>query len=284
MNILSIRGGGIKGLIALCILAQLETFFKKTIPQVFDLIVGTSTGGIIACGYGRGLTTGQMISMYIDNSEKIFGRDFIWKLKSGFGVFNSKYNQNGLYEVIFDTFGNHSLVTSKVRVITTTYNTVKQDLFLFDSKDKTDYTFVDACMATSAAPTYFPPWIIDKDNQFIDGGIYAGDPSYIAELEGQKSGKEFTLTSVGTGNFAKRPYFTNNWGIREYLLNYGTSPLTNMSMEGSKQMMAYGNKKRGHDVYDINIPFDIKLDESNKDMLHKIIKYCHQHPVIDYWL
>ena len=285
MNILTIEGGGIKGIVALSIIKKIELHYQKPVTDLYDLIIGTSTGGIIACGYGSGYNTEDMMKLYLDNANKIFSRNLLWKIKSGYGVFDAKYDSNKLFEILMDYFGGKYLTESKVRIITTAYNTIKNDVFLFDSKDKSNYTMVDAAMATSAAPTLFPPYKYDNQNQFIDGGIYAGNPDIIAYGELIKDlynvdDKGHSVTSIGTGIYPYKPYDTNGWGIKEWLIKDNQKPLLDMIFAGQRQVNNYVMNKSldsYYKHYNIILKDKVAMDESNPDKLMELVYYCNNY-------
>lgn len=278
MKILAIDGGGIRGLVALTIIEKLELLNHKPITQQYDLIIGTSTGGIIACGYGCGYSTTELIDFYLDNSDEIFSSSFLWKLKSGFGIFNSKYDGKGLKDCLIKYFGDKKLKDSIIPIITTSYNTIKNDVEIFKSENETNYTMVDASMATSAAPTYFPPYIIGE-NQYIDGGICMGSPLIVALGEGADEKVPYEVISIGTGYNVTLPFDTRGWGAREYLLNKGASPLNDFSLTGQKQVNKYLSSRLEFKYYDIMLKENIKMDESNPEKLIDLVKYCRQQPL-----
>ena len=113
-KILSIDGGGIKGIAPASFLANIEERTGKKIIDYFDLIVGTSTGGIIALGLGLGFSAREILSLYIDNGEKIFKKQFF--LKSLFGVRTPRYNSRVLQTLLAEKFKGRLLGQSKIRL------------------------------------------------------------------------------------------------------------------------------------------------------------------------
>lgn len=186
-KILAIDGGGIKGVYAATVLATFENTFSVRISECFDMIAGTSTGGIIAAALSLGIPAQTILDMYLEKGKDIFTPG----IRSKFGGFirHSKYKSDPLKEALLSVFGDKrisdchtkllipafNLETGKTRVFKTPH---ADDLYI----DK-EYKIVDCLMATTAAPTFFVPYKM-KHMAFIDGGIGANNPSLIALVEG----------------------------------------------------------------------------------------------------
>lgn len=239
-KILSLDGGGIRGIIPAAILAHLETRLQKEkgdenlrIADFFDLLAGTSTGGIITCLYltpdkstvkdNYGLfrpkySAAQVLDFYLELGPASFHRSFQQLFMSGLGLFKSRYSEDALYELSKRTMGESYISEVMKDCLITSYemNTRKA---LFFSKynvkkygDAADYKLCDIARSTSAAPTYFSPARIyakDKtDRHLVDGGVYANNPSMCALVEAVKlwpelSVKDYCMISIGTGKTDK---------------------------------------------------------------------------------
>src|SRR6185437_16192569 len=105
-RILAIDGGGIKGAFPAAFLARVEEELGEPIVDYFDLIAGTSTGGIIALGLGLGLSAKEILNLYVENGRRIFPHTFGLALP---GVFRAKYAKAALPEVLQEVFGNRLL-------------------------------------------------------------------------------------------------------------------------------------------------------------------------------
>ncbi len=208
-QILSLIGGGIRGSFITSYLKELEQQLGRPIAESFDLIAGTSTGGIIAAGLAHGYSTEEMHDFYVRYGASIFhtrppykpsGRyrllfsiaNSITKLKNQNRldtVFRSRYCPGGLAESFDKGFGELTLGDIKCsRLILPTFNLTKGEPHIFRSshlplavRDK-DVRIADALLATTAAPTYFPHHKIE-DSSYIDGGVWAADPSMLAVAE-----------------------------------------------------------------------------------------------------
>lgn len=186
-KILSIDGGGIKGVYPAAFLADIEETLPEPIYKYFDLIVGTSTGGIIALGLGLGLKASEILKFYEDYGPHIFkGNRFYLQLKH---FAWRRYGHEKLKESLSKTFGEKLLGDSKTRLVIPSMNIDRDCVHLFKTahhpKFERDYKekVVDVALATASAPTYFPIFRSSKDFQLIDGGVWANNPAGIAAVE-----------------------------------------------------------------------------------------------------
>jgi len=188
-QILSLDGGGIKGLFSAAFLAKLEDDLDIQVIEHFDLIVGTSTGGIIGLGLGLGLTPKQLVEFYFDKGPKIFKQIPLWsKVRN---LLFAKYSAKDI-ENIFqynDCFGNKLLGESKKRLVIPTYNIDSNEVYIFKTAHhknfKRDYKEPawKIARATSAAPSFFPISANIDNIRLIDGGVWANNPSMVGLFE-----------------------------------------------------------------------------------------------------
>jgi hypothetical protein len=208
-RILSIDGGGIRGLIPATILATMERQACKPLGQLFDLVAGTSTGGIIAAAVAAGIPMERVVNLYRERASEIFSRGPAKRLTSLGGLADEKYEASGLKRCLKDVFGELRLSDLRTDVLITACTLSGAPHFFKSRKarlDKADdYFLEDVCLATSAAPTYFPPAeITDVDGKvthyLVDGGLVANNPAMCAVTEAFKAGEPFPwLLSIGTG-------------------------------------------------------------------------------------
>lgn len=188
-QILALDGGGIKGLFSAAFLSKLEEDLNTKIADHFDLIVGTSTGGIIALGLGLGLSTKKLVEFYFNKGPQIFNKFPFWtNIKN---LFLAKYSGNVL-ENIFqekDCFGDRLLGESNKRLVIPSYNIDTNDVYVFKTahheRFKRDYK-VEAwkiARATSAAPTFFPISTNIDSIRLVDGGVWANNPAMVGLFE-----------------------------------------------------------------------------------------------------
>lgn len=185
-RLLSIDGGGIRGVFPAAFLSTIETATGVRIADYFDLIVGTSTGGIIALGLGLGFSANDILDFYEHYGPRIFPKRRLGPLRQ---FFASKYNARPLREALMGRFGERRLGESQTRLVipALALETGKVHIFktAHDPRFEIDYKVpaVDVAMATAAAPTYFREHLGAVGPALIDGGLWANDPTGLAVVE-----------------------------------------------------------------------------------------------------
>lgn len=200
MKILSIDGGGIRGVIPAKILAQIEERTGKQCYQMFDMIVGTSTGGILALGLSLGYTAKSLLRMYIEEGPSIFEQNIFRRLRTLNYMTNAKYDSENLEQVLYNYFMNYTMKDLKTNCMITAYDIKKDETIFFKSwkEEFKNELLKDIARSTSAAPTFFKPY-----NNKIDGGVYNNNPAlsaYVTALKNKPSiSDEIFMLSLGTG-------------------------------------------------------------------------------------
>jgi patatin-like phospholipase/acyl hydrolase len=196
-KILTIDGGGIRGVFPAAFLADLEKNLKQPIGRYFDLIAGTSTGGIIAIALALGMKASEILNLYEENGPKIFAqtRDGIlgWLTNRCHAIkwciSTSKYKAKALSDALHEVFGEKLIGDAQTRLLIPAWHSKTQSVYIFKTAhhprlQKDQYEFaVDVAMETAAAPTYFPQHISENGMGFLDGGIWANNPTGIAVVE-----------------------------------------------------------------------------------------------------
>lgn len=226
IRVLTIEGGGVRGIIPTRLLAALESLAGAPIVELFDVLVGTSTGGMLALGLvtpgedgGPAYPAQTVGDIYTSHGPQIFpkltsslprslqeARDWWSSASSNAAIFgfnpeagNARYSPEGIAEAFLVYFGDHRLSEALVDVIVTSYDLQTKSPVLFRSRDAkldpdNDILMRDAARATSAAPTYFPPlemsWEGVKNRLLVDGGVYAKNPAMIGYIEGVTRARE----------------------------------------------------------------------------------------------
>jgi hypothetical protein len=186
-RILSIDGGGIKGVVPAAFLAQLEEVLGESVTHFFDLIVGTSTGGIIALGLGLGLSAADVLHFYEHLGPTIFAGNRLARGLRRVGL--SKYHAQPLRQALEATFGKKTLGESRTRLVIPSLNLETGEVHLYKTahhpRFEVDYkeSAVEVALATAAAPTYFPTHQSAKGIPFVDGGMWANNPTGLAVVE-----------------------------------------------------------------------------------------------------
>lgn len=203
-QVLSLSGGGFRGLYTAKVLADLETETGGSIARHFDLIAGTSVGGILALAIAMEIPARKIVELFVEHGEEIFQKRF-----SLGGVFRAPYSSEPLAKLLGsdDLFGSHLLghCLHPVIVPSINYSTGKPVLFKtpHHANFKRDHThrLVDVALATSAAPGYFPRHSFGS-NQYVDGGLYANAPGILANHEAltffERSQEDVWMLAVGT--------------------------------------------------------------------------------------
>jgi len=209
-KILSIDGGGIKGLYSATLLKTIEENFKSKIYDHFDMICGTSTGGIIALGIASRRSAGEIADLYYNKGAKIFPPHndyFKDKYRTFRQIFyKGKFSNSVLTSELKDFFRDKILGESNNLLLIPSFNLSKGITRTFKyphkeggfTKDR-DIKMFDAALATSAAPTYLP--IHEVENAlYIDGGVWANNPVICGLLEALDyfvgDGKQFDAYSI----------------------------------------------------------------------------------------
>jgi patatin-like phospholipase/acyl hydrolase len=190
-KILSLDGGGIKGLYAAKLLAQIEEKTGKPIGEYFDMICGTSTGGLLALGITRGIPCKQIARFYEEHGPLIFPyenwtkRKWRWFSQICLGT---KYDNKKLKTALKELLGDYKTMKDADHLMCIpAFNITKGRPSVFKKpfghyhRDGR-FTMMEVALATSAAPTFLPAVAIEGD-QYIDGGIFNNNPSMIAYTE-----------------------------------------------------------------------------------------------------
>ena len=212
-RILSIDGGGIKGVFPASLLAGLETRYlnSSSIADYFDLITGTSTGGIIALGLGAGLKAAELRDLYLQRGQEIFppGNALSRRLRGASGFFKYRYNRAALTRAMDEHLGDLTLADSQSRLCIPSCDGRHGDLYVFKTPHHPDYRLdfrekmADVAAATAAAPTYFRPFE-QGGYTFLDGGIWANNPIMVVLVEALSCfavpRERIRILSVGCGD------------------------------------------------------------------------------------
>jgi patatin-like phospholipase/acyl hydrolase len=257
-RILSIDGGGLRGIVPLLILREIEKETGKKIHELFDVVAGTSTGGIIACGLTctkdgitPSLTIDELIELYTTRGEVIFPwkKNIFGKFVSGVNsIFNPKFSPSGLDGLLEQYFGELRLSNTLLPVIATSYDIKNNEVVMFKSRRSGQIGYnaklKDVCRATSAAPTYLPSYPLafsGKQRVLIDGGVYVNNPAMVAVSDALRSVKglkisDIEVLSLGTGNHPADLGMKNtpSWGV----INWA-QPITNVMMQATSNATVY---------------------------------------------
>lgn len=209
-KILALDGGGIKGTYTAAALDEIQSRLpaKRSIVDYFDLLVGTSTGGIIALGLANELTTRDVLSIYLEDGPKIFPDARLGPIGLLEWIFGAKHDPAHLRISLESTFAKRKLGQSVENVAITSFDTISAKPVVFRSNyrgKKRRFSHVkisEIGLATSAAPTYFPAAESEDGLSMIDGGIWANCPAMVGVTEAVncfgQSVDEVSVLSIGT--------------------------------------------------------------------------------------
>lgn len=295
-RLLSIDGGGIRGLIPALVLAHIEEKVGRPIYELFDAIAGTSTGGMLALGLARpggDLKTraAELAELYQANGSTIFaedlGRRVFYELvdslrpppvtpnEHGLGLprhisprdlLRPKYDADGRRRVLQSFFQGMQLTDALTRVFITSYDTYEREPVLLVSRPEDSATghyfdavsegisMLDAALATSAAPTYFPAHKIMRPGHsrgshgqdyysLVDGGVFANNPTALAHAflrEGVIEADDL-IVSLGTGSMTA-PYTFDD--VEKAGVLQWAFPMLKMMFDGQSEAVALGLQRR----------------------------------------
>ena len=285
-KILSIDGGGIRGVVPAVVLTEIERRTQRPAAETFDLIAGTSTGGILTLGLTAPARSGKakyraadLLKLYETEGSTIFRHDAwhrVWAMEN---LLEEKYSCEGVERVLKHYFGDARMSEALVEVLVTSYDLERRQPFFFKRTYARavaghDWPMWQAARATSAAPTYFEPAKLEAElgNDYfalIDGGVYANNPAMCAYAEARTiwpQERNFLVVSLGTGELTRRiPYDeAKGWGLAKW-----AQPILGVVFDGVSDTVDYQLKDLCRDeatrVSGYH-RFQVKLTSGNDDL------------------
>lgn len=298
VRVLSLNGGGIRGLFTISVLAEIEQIIENQsgisnvkVGDYFDLITGTSIGGILALGLAEGKSARELKEVFFSRGNEIFPQKnfFDGIIKSIKKLILPTYSSSPLRETIVEMIGDKITfndLTRRVMIPTVNLSTGRPQFF--KTPHNPNFTrdgrlkLVDAALATSAAPTYFAPhfWT-DLGAYFADGGLVANNPSFIGlhEVFGDMKsdfphatysdvnilnigtmGEEYAISPEILASKKKQGYF-GLWGTGERLV------LTTMTTNQLLHQYMLQRQLTAHDALGNYVNLDSRVpNEASKDI------------------
>lgn len=276
-RILSLDGGGIRGVIEATLLGRLELWCPGFLKRA-DLIAGTSTGGILAIGLAAGMTPAELRDLYVEHAVEIFADARV-------NVAKPRYDNKNLLKLLRGRIGDRTLGGLRQRVLISSFDLDNQDRFAGiappgsrrtwkakffhnypnDDSDGSELA-VDVALRTSAAPTYFP--IVDG---FVDGGVIANNPAMcaLAQALDAKRGAgralgDVRILSLGTGqNQAFIETDDTQWGLAQWMPH-----LVGVMIDGAMDLANYQCRQiMGEAYHRLNPLLD---DDYGLDAVHRV--------------
>ena len=259
LKVLSIDGGGIRGVIPATILAEIESRTHARIAELFDLIAGTSTGGILALGLVKPsahdehqpqYAATELVDLYAKEGRHIFDRSLWHHFVALDNLLDEKYEAKGLESVLEEYFGDVTLSKAVTETLVTSYELETREPWFFArhkarAKPGWDFPMRFVARATSAAPTYFEPEKLTATNPpggLVDGGVFANNPAMCAYVETKQlrpDADEVLVVSLGTGQHTRPIHHDDarNWGLALW-----AKPILNVVFDGASDTVDHQMK------------------------------------------
>ncbi|MFM8320561.1 MAG: patatin-like phospholipase family protein [Chloroflexota bacterium] len=296
-RILSLDGGGIRGVLTVVLLERLEQLHPTFLQQI-DLFAGTSTGGLLALGLAAGKTPAAIRRLYETQGRQVFADSLFDDVRDLGHLIGAQYSLAPLKDALTELFGDLTLADLPRRVLISAFDLDNRpaDPRQYRSwKAKFFHNFpgaesdgaarvVDVALYTAAAPTYFPTY-----QGFIDGGVVAGNPSVCALAQalhpgtgGQKL-EDIALLSLGTGHNPKHLELEDaDWGLAQWAAH-----LVTLMLEGSTGLADYQCRQFLADAYfrlNPRLPYEIDMDCVDEvPLMAELARQCDLDDVLD-WL
>lgn len=273
-QILALDGGGAKGLFSADILAHLEEDLNVSVTDHFDLIAGTSTGGIIALALGAGLRPSQIVDLYRELTTRVFPSR---RRLSPARLFRSAYSQKALVETLDYAFGDRRLEDSLKPLIIPSWDLRRNQVHVFKTPHHPRLTrdrhvrMVDVALATTAAPTFLPAANV-AGGRLVDGGVWANNPSVVAIAEAVSMFctplDAIHLLNVGTTESLERfPKRLDNGGIFQWATK-ATSVVLAAGTGGVQGTAAHLLGQERYERFDAVVcPGEFRLDKVDPEEL-----------------
>jgi len=293
IRLLTIDGGGMRGLIPAMFLAALEERAGKPAAQLFDMIAGTSTGGILALGLAKPdaahpgrpqYRARDLIDLYKVEGKRIF------KAPVGRQLVDERYPAEGIEGVLKSYFGETRFNEALTELLVTAYDIQMRRPHLFKTRHAADpegskhkdhdFLMWQVARATSAAATFFEVAKLDKEGAppylaLLDGGTFANNPSLCAYIEAKKlyPEAEVLLVSLGVGRIIDPLDYdeVRNWNLFKWL-----RPLFDLVLEGASDNVDYltGKLVPEENYYRFQVQIGRKnqmLDNTSKRNIQQLI-------------
>lgn len=251
LKVLAVDGGGIRGIVPATMLIALQQRLVKPVVEYFDIVAGTSTGGLVGAGLcapdSSGVrpryTVDDILDFYRRDCREIFHRSFFHVVRSLGGLLSPKYPAAGIDAFLEQRFGAVELKDVLQTLVLVSYDLARRRPHVFSSelarkRPERNFLLRDACRASAAAPTYFPPAVVRDfaggSCLLVDGGVCANDPALAAFVAAEEevaqradervvgddpgdgaadgmshpvdphAGRPVLIVSLGTGNLSTR--------------------------------------------------------------------------------
>ena len=289
MRVLAIDGGGIRGLIPALVLAEFERRAGRRVFELFDLIAGTSTGGILACALCAPdpLPATEIVKLYEEEGPTIFDRSLFQRIRSADGLIDEKYDDAALDRALERFLARKRLAETKPDLIVPSYDTALPGPYFFkttkarETPESDDFPLSVVARATSAAPTYFEA-VEAGEKALVDGGVFATNPAMCALAEvlnrEELSPHDVVLLSLGTGERTERHSFDEikDWGLAKW-----ARPILDVVFDGVSDAVNYQLERvlTGERYWRLQVELTLasdNLDDAGADNLRKLRRQAEE--------
>jgi predicted acylesterase/phospholipase RssA len=264
-NILTLDGGGIRGVIPARVLEALVDCLGRPVCEVFDLVAGTSTGGILALGLtkpgadgGPAYSANDMLELYMRDGPAIFPHSIELEVKTLHGLAHARYPAKPLEQLLGERFQETMLSEALTEVVIPSYDLSAPGPFFFkreyaeSQEHEWDVPMAKVARATSAAPTYFAPAVLppfageQREHALVDGGTFANNPAIAAYADAlRKADRDarFVVVSIGTGRPPQKlgsgPIPVPAEKARDWGLEQWARPILEVVLDGAAKTVEY---------------------------------------------
>lgn len=293
VSILSIDGGGIRGIIPATFLIEFEKRTGKPICELFDLITGTSTGGMLTATLTLPDSKGkpkysaeQARRLYFDHGGSIFHQSLLRSVTTLGGLLRPIYSARKLELILKQYLGDARLHTTLTEILVTAYDMASSTPWFFKTSfakqnraPVDDPLLTQVVRATTAAPTYFPPLMMEG-HCLVDGAVFASNPALCAYAQARNmypDEKEFLIVSLGTGLQRNNWVCSeiNNWGIAGWAVPISDVMLNSSSASVNYQMHALITNKN-YVRFQVQIDDDAEINDASGKNIRALEKVAHK--------
>lgn len=264
-RILTLDGGGARGYMTAYIIKRIKEDFNINFYDYFDLVVGTSTGSLIAGAIALGIDENKIIDVYLNKKDDIFKKSNMFFLSQ---IVKSKYDNTNLINIVKEKYENKNFEDVKVKLMITSTELSSKNPMLFKSWDNGDISLIDSVIASCSAPSFFDPYDINGKS-YIDGSVWANNPSLIALITAIKDFdiklEDISILSIGTGIKLNVNQDKSYWGLYNW-----SNIITDLFIDSNTNNSNYILKSILKDNYiriDYDLAYNIDIDELPKSFI-----------------
>jgi patatin-like phospholipase/acyl hydrolase len=278
MNILSLKGGSVRGIITIIFLKEIEKITGKSIHDLFDYYGASSVGTLITSallvsdnGIVPKYSAHQVYELFLKHITNSFSWTYYSYIYSGFGLLGPKYTNSGLNSIITECCQDYKLGNLLKPIIFPSYDRIRHKAYYFDKDDGMHLKLSDVIMACTAIPTYFQSYkmnIKDEKYDFLDSAIVANDTSHLVMLKASNiysfDKSKILLLSIGTGTFPNIP--TDNHGLITWLPNI-VDTLLSAAADNELYELSLSLSKDNYFILDVPLNITYTPDDIRKSTI-----------------